>query len=131
VPIFTYPDASDIPTSPARVEFLQLTAPELGLNEDIIDHTPFPLSIEEDLFDDDVGDMSKVPTCGRKGLNVEPVEQDLEEFMVAQENLLDLSSIISRDWTEAIEEDNSYIKVYPKPRVICYCLQGFMFERAC
>jgi hypothetical protein len=55
------------------------------------------LSIEEVLFDDDVGDISKVPTYDIKGLNVELAEQDLEEFMVAQENLLDLLAIISRD----------------------------------
>jgi hypothetical protein len=51
----------------------------------------------EELFDDN-RDMSKAPTCNIKGLNVEPIEQDLEEFMVAKENLLDLSAIISRDW---------------------------------
>jgi hypothetical protein len=127
VPIITYPNALDIPTSPAKVEFLQLTALELGSNEDIADHTPSPLSIVEDLFNDDVGDMSKFPTCDIKGLNVKPAEQDLVEFLVAQENLLDLSAIISRDWIEAIEEDYNYIRVYPKPRIICYCLQGFTF----
>jgi hypothetical protein len=83
VPIITYHDASDIPTSPAKVEFLQLTAPELGSNENIVDHTPSPLSIGEDIFNDDVGDMSKVPTCDIKGLHVELTEQDLEEFLVA------------------------------------------------
>jgi hypothetical protein len=35
VPIITYPDASDIPASPARDEFQQLTTLELGSNEDI------------------------------------------------------------------------------------------------
>jgi hypothetical protein len=129
--IITYPDASDIPTSPARAELLQLTASELGSNEEIEDNTPSHLSIEEDLFDDDVGDMSKVPTYDIKNLNVEPVEQDLEEFMVAQENLLDLSALISRDWIEALEEDDSYIKVYPEPKINCCCLQGFMFHKAC
>jgi hypothetical protein len=99
VPIITYLDTSDTPTSPAKAEFLQLAAPEQGSNEDIADHTPSPFSIVEDLFDDDVGDMSKVPTCDTKGINVEPAEQDLEEFLVAQENLLELLAIISRDWT--------------------------------
>jgi hypothetical protein len=51
--IITYHDASYIPTSPVRVELLQLTAPKQGSNEDIEDHTPFPLSIEEDIFIDD------------------------------------------------------------------------------
>jgi hypothetical protein len=97
VPIITYPNASDIPTSLARAEFLPLTALELGSNEDIEDHTPSPLSIE------DVGDMTKVPTCDIKGLNIKLAEQDLEQFMVAQEHLLDLSAIISRD---------------PEPRII-------------
>jgi hypothetical protein len=75
--------------------------------------------------------MSKVPTCDIKGLYVKPAEQDLEEFLVAQGNLLDLSAIISKDWTKAIEEDDNYIKVYPEPRAICCCLQGFTFQRAC
>jgi hypothetical protein len=110
---------------------LQLAAPDQGLNEDISDHTLSPLSIVEDLFDDDMGDMSKVPTCDIKDLNVEPAEQDLEEFLVAQENLLEFSSIISKELTEAVKEDNNYIRAYPEPRIICCCLQGFTFQRAC
>jgi tRNA A58 N-methylase Trm61 len=62
--------------------------------------------------------LSKVPTYDIKNLNAEPAKQDLEEFMVAQENLLDLSTIISRDLTEVIEEDDSYIKVYLEPKII-------------
>jgi hypothetical protein len=65
-PIITYPNTLDIPTSPAEAEFLQLTAPEHGSNEDIVDHTPSPLSIIEDLFDYDVVEMSKVIGCTRK-----------------------------------------------------------------
>jgi hypothetical protein len=57
------------------VEFLQLTAPDQGSKEDIADNAPYPLSIV-DLFNDDVGDMSKVPTCDIKGLNIELTEQD-------------------------------------------------------
>jgi hypothetical protein len=30
--------------------------------------TPFPLSIEEDCFDDDIGNSSKAPACDLKGL---------------------------------------------------------------
>jgi hypothetical protein len=127
VPIIIDPDASGIPTIPARAEFL-LTAPELGLNEDIVDHTPSPLSIKEDLFNDDVGDMSKVPTYDIKYLNVEPVEQDLEEFLVAQENLLDLSAIINIEWTEPVNEYDKYIKVYPEPRIICCCFKVSRFR---
>jgi hypothetical protein len=99
VPIITYPDTSDIPTSLAEAELLQITTPEQGSNEDIADHTPSPLSIIEALFDNDVGDMSKVPTCDINGLSVEPTAQDLEEFLIAQENLLELSTVIRRDWT--------------------------------
>jgi hypothetical protein len=47
--------------------------------------------------------------------------------MAHQEILLDLSTINSRDWTEVVEENNSYIKVYPSPKIIYCCLQGFMF----
>jgi hypothetical protein len=39
---------------------LQLTAPGIGLEDKIEDPTPFPLSIEEEYFDDD---SSKAPTC--------------------------------------------------------------------
>jgi hypothetical protein len=53
------------------------------------------------------------------------------EFMVVQQNLLDLSAIVSRDWTQAVEEDDNYIMVCPEPRVIFCCLQGFTFQRAC
>jgi hypothetical protein len=87
VMIITYPDTSDIPTSLAKAEFLRLTASEQGSNEDIADHTPSPLSIV-DLFDDDVGDMSKVPIYDIKGLNVEPIEQDLEEFWLCRKTSL-------------------------------------------
>jgi hypothetical protein len=129
--IITYPNASDIPTSPTRAKWLQLTALELGSNEDLDSHTPSPLSIEEDLFDDDVEDMSKVPSCDIKGLNVVLAEQDLEEFMVAQEDLLDLSAITNRDCTKVVEEDDNFIKVYIEARIIYYCWQGFMFKRVC
>jgi hypothetical protein len=119
-----------VPTSPTGVEFLQLTTPELGSNEDIEDHTPSPLLVIEDLFDDN-RDMSKVPTYDIKGQNVEPVGQDLEEFRVAQENLLDFLAIISRDWIAVVKEDESYIKVYPASKIICCYLQGFTFQKAC
>jgi hypothetical protein len=47
-PIITYPDTSDISALPVREEFLQLTAPGIGLKNEIEDPTPFPLSIKED-----------------------------------------------------------------------------------
>jgi hypothetical protein len=55
------------------------------------------LSIEEDCFDNDIGNSSKAPTCDLKGLKFEPAGQDLEEFMTFKENLLKLSAIISRN----------------------------------
>jgi hypothetical protein len=59
--------------------------------------TTFPLSIEEDCFDNDIGNSSKAPPCDLKGLKFEPAGQDLEEFMASKEDLLKLSAIISRD----------------------------------
>jgi hypothetical protein len=47
--------------------------------------------------------------------------------MVSQENLLRLFAIISRGWFEAVEEDNSYVGIYPSTNTICYHLQGFSF----
>jgi hypothetical protein len=66
-----------------------------------------------------------------KGLKFEPAGQDLEEFMASKENLLKLSTIISRNWSTAIEEDDSYIQIYPDSKTICCCLQGFLFQMVC
>jgi hypothetical protein len=63
-PIITYPDASEVSTSPAR-ELLQLTAPEISSNKEEDDPTLFPLSIKEDRFEYDIGNLSKAPTCDR------------------------------------------------------------------
>jgi hypothetical protein len=41
--IITYMDASDISALPANEELLQLTAPGIGLENEIEDPTPFPL----------------------------------------------------------------------------------------
>jgi hypothetical protein len=97
-PIITYPNTSDISASPAKEELLQLTTPGIGSENEIEDPTPFPLSIEEDCFDNDIGNSSNAPACELKGLKFEPVGQDLEEFMASKENLLELSAIISRNW---------------------------------
>jgi hypothetical protein len=86
-PIITYPDASEVSTSPAR-ELLQLTALEISLNKEEDDPTPFPLFIEEDFFEYDIGNLSKAPSCDKKGLFFESIGQDREQFMVSQENLL-------------------------------------------
>jgi hypothetical protein len=110
---------------------LQLTAPGIGLENEIEDPTPFPLSIEEDCFDDDIGNSSKAPACNLKGLKFEPARQDMEELLASKENLFELSAIISRNWSTAIEEDSRYIQIYPDSKTICYCLQGFSFQTVC
>jgi hypothetical protein len=108
-PIITYLDASDISALPARKELLQLIALGIGLENEIKDPTPFPLSIEEDCFDNDIGNSSKALVCDLKGLKFEPARQDLEEFMASKENLLELFAIISKNWSTAIEKDVNYI----------------------
>jgi hypothetical protein len=93
--------------------------------------TTFPLSIEEDCFDNDIGNSSKAPPCDLKGLKFEPAGQDLDEFMASKEDLLKLSAIISIDWSIAVEIDDSYIRIYPDSKTIFYCLQGFSFQMVC
>jgi hypothetical protein len=117
-PIITYPDASEVSTSPAR-ELLQLTALKISSNKQEDDPTPFPLSIKEDCFEYDIRNLSKAPTCDKKGPFFDPATQDQEEFMVSQENLLRLPAIISRGWSEAVEEDDSYVRIYPSSNTIC------------
>jgi hypothetical protein len=58
VPIITYPYASDISALSAREELLQLTTLGIGSKNEIEDPTLFPLSIEEDCFGDDIGNLS-------------------------------------------------------------------------
>jgi hypothetical protein len=125
--IITYLDTSDISALPAREELLQLTASRIGSKNEIEDPTPFPLSIEQDCFDNDIGNSSKAPAYDLKGLKFEPTRQDLEEFMASKENLLKLSIVISRKWSIVVEEDGSYIRIYPDSKTICCCLQGFSF----
>jgi hypothetical protein len=83
-PIITYLDTSDISALPAKEELLQCTAPGIGSENKIENPTPFPLSIEEDCFDDDIGNSWKAPACDLKGLKFEPVGHDLEEFMASK-----------------------------------------------
>jgi hypothetical protein len=106
---------------------LQLSAPGIGSENKIEDTTPFPLTIEEDCFDNDIGNLSKAPAYNLKGLKFEPAGQDLEEFMASKENLLELFAIISRNWSTTVEEDDNYIQIYPNSKTICCCLQGFSF----
>jgi hypothetical protein len=108
---------------------LQLTTPGIGSENEIEDPTPFPLSIKDDCFNNDIGRSSKAPTCDIKGLKFEPA--DLEEFMASKENLLELSAIISRNWSTTIEEDSSYIRIYPDSKIIYCCLQSFSFQMVC
>jgi hypothetical protein len=129
--IITYLDTSDILALPAKEGLLLLTTPRIGSKNKIEDPTPFPLSIEEDCFDDDIGNSSKAPTCNLKGLKLKPARQDLEEFMNSKENLLELSTIISRNLSTAVEEDDSFIWIYPGSKTICCCLQGFSFQTVC
>jgi hypothetical protein len=110
---------------------LQLTAPGIGSENEIEDPTPFPLSIDEDCFDDDIGNSSKAPACDLKSLKLELAEQDLEELLASKDNLLELSAIISRIWSIAIEDDGSYIRIYPDAKAVCCCLQGFSFWMVC
>jgi hypothetical protein len=126
-PIITYPDASDISALLVREELLQLSEPRIFSENEIEDPTPFPLSIEEDCFDNDIRNSSKAPACDLEGLKFAPAGQDLEEFITSMENLLELSAIISKNWSTAVEKDNSYIRIYPDSKTICYCLQGFLF----
>jgi hypothetical protein len=126
--IITYSDTSDISASPAKEELLQLTMPGIGSENEIEDRTPLPLSIEEDCFDDNIGNSSKAPACDIKSLKFEPAGQDLEEFMASKEDLLKLSAIININWSTTIEEDGSYIRIYPDAKADCCCLQGFSFQ---
>jgi hypothetical protein len=117
--IITYLDTSDISASLAKEELLQLTASGIGSENKIEDPTPFPLSIEEDCFDNAIGNSSKAPACEIKGLKFDPARQDLEEFMASKENLPELSTIISKNWSMADEEDDSYIRIYPDAQAVC------------
>jgi hypothetical protein len=120
-PTITYPDTSDISALLAREELLQLTTLGIGLENEIEDPAPFPLSIEEDCFDNDIGNSSHASACDLKGLKFELVGQDLDEFMASKENLLELSAIICKNWSTDVEEDDSYIWNYPDSKMICCC----------
>jgi hypothetical protein len=103
----------------------------MGSENEIEDPTPFPLSIEEDCFNDDIRNSSKSPSRDSKGLKFKPTGHDLEEYMASKENLLELSTIISRNWSTTIVEDGSYIRIYPNLETICCCFQGFSFQTVC
>jgi hypothetical protein len=69
--IITYLDTSYILALPAKEELLQLTALGIGSKNKIEDPTPFPFSIKEDCFDDDIGNSSKAPACDLKGSQIQ------------------------------------------------------------
>jgi hypothetical protein len=110
-PIITYPGTSDISASPAKEELLQLIAPGIDSENKIKDRTPFPLSIKEDCFGNDIGNSSKAIVYDLNALKFELAGQDLEEFMSSKMNLLELSTTISRNWSTTVEEDGSYIRI--------------------
>jgi hypothetical protein len=60
-PIITHSDVSDISVLPAKKKLLQLTTPGIGSENEIEDLTLFPLSIEEDCFNNVIGNSSKAP----------------------------------------------------------------------
>jgi hypothetical protein len=130
-PIITYLYPSDISALPVREELLQLTTLGIGSKNKIEDPAPFPLLIEEDCFNNDIGNSSKAPACDLNGRKFEPAGQDLEEFMASKENLLELSAIISKNWSTTVEEDGNYIQIYPDSKTIYCCLQGFLFQIVC
>jgi hypothetical protein len=99
----------------------------------IEDPTSFPLSIEEDCFNDDIGNSSKAPACDLKGLKIEPARKNRDcfngEFVASKENLLEVTTIINRNWSIAVEEDDSYIQIYPDSKTIHCCLEVFCSRR--
>jgi hypothetical protein len=51
--------------------------------------------------------------------------------MASKENLLELSTMININWSTTVEEDGSYIRIYPDSKTIYCCLQGFLFQIVC
>jgi hypothetical protein len=60
-----------------------------------------------------------------------PLHADLEELLASKENLLKPSAIISRNWSTAVEEEGSCIRIYLDSKTICCCLHGFSFQTVC
>jgi hypothetical protein len=69
--------------------------------------------------------LSKAPACNLNVLKFELVGQDLEEFMASKENLHELSAIINKNWSTAVEEDDSYIQIYPDSKTNMLLLARF------
>jgi hypothetical protein len=51
--------------------------------------------------------------------------------MASKENLLELSAIITKNWSTTVEEDDIYIQIYPDTKTIYCCLQDFSFQMVC
>jgi hypothetical protein len=64
-PIITYHDASKVSTSP-RGELLQLTAPEISLNKEEDNPTPFHLSIKEECSNMTLKTCQRLPPTTRR-----------------------------------------------------------------
>jgi hypothetical protein len=47
--------------------------------------------------------------------------------MAFKENLLELFAMIRRNWSTTVEEEGSYIRIYPDSKTICCCWQGLSF----
>jgi hypothetical protein len=113
------------------VELLQLTLPEISSKKIASLHKSRTTLLHFPYLSKKIASNMTLETCQRfgnkKGLFFEPAGQDLEEFMVSQENLLQLSAIICRDWSKGVEEDDSYVRIYPGSKTIYCCMQGFTF----
>jgi hypothetical protein len=79
----------DISASPAKEELLQPTAPGIGSENEIEDPTPFPLSIEEDCFNDNIGNSSKPPACDLKDSNSSLLDKNWRNSRLPRRTSLD------------------------------------------
>jgi hypothetical protein len=107
--IITYSNASDIFALPAREELLQLTALGIGSENEIKDPTPFPLSIDEDCFDNDIGNSSKAPACNLKVFKFEPA-----------------SKTRTNSWLTWRTSSNLHVLQGEPPQTVCYNQQKFV-----
>jgi hypothetical protein len=90
----------------------------------------FPCQLKKIASTTTLGTHQSIPPV-TQGLKFKPTGHDLEEYMASKENILELSTIISRNWSTTIVEDGSYIRIYPDLETICCCFQGFSFQTVC
>jgi hypothetical protein len=129
-PIITYLDTSDFSALPAKEELLQLTAPGIGSKNEMRSHS-ISLVTRRRSLQRRHWELIKGSCLQHKGSQIWACWKDLEEFMASKENLLELSTIISRNWSTVVDEDGSYIWIYLDSKIICCCLQGFSFQTVC